>query len=186
MLRSVPAPSPSAPWPLRRLVPTDRAGLVALFHRLTPQDVRWRFGTALKELPEPLLDALSQPDRQRHWAWVVEDPSTGVLVGAMRAIRSTVDPSQAELAVEVDPAFTGHGLAARLWDALSADLRRAGVTEIQAHVASDNERMRAWCRQRGWRAVGPSEAGDGLDVRGAVPAAPSWAQRVLDGRHRRA
>ncbi|QQS00848.1 MAG: GNAT family N-acetyltransferase [Austwickia sp.] len=76
------------------------------------------------------------------------------LVGVARLVRLESDPTAADIAVTIDDAWHGRGLATAILPVLLAD-RPAGVTHLRTSVARDNPASMAMLRRVGkLRAVG--------------------------------
>lgn len=131
---------------LRTLAPPDAPALNALFHRLTPQEIRWRFGHALTALPPELCARWCDPDGHRHLAWAIASPT-----GLHGVARAFVEGDRAEFAVLVEQAHAGKGGGTLLAHRLLADLDTKGVRETVVQVACDNHRMLRFATKLGFQ-----------------------------------
>ena len=117
--------------PLRR---GDVATVAAMFERLGERSRRTRFHGAKPRLTEAELEWLARVDADHH---VLVAYVEGELCPAAMA-RLVRDGRHAEIAFEVADDHQHRGIGAALTAELLADARAAGITEITAHVTSDN------------------------------------------------
>ena len=132
---------------IRPIRPEDAAAHTALFQRLPPEDIRWRFFSAVRELSAEQTARLTQIDYEREMAFVAVREATGETVGAARLVR---DGDSGEFAVLVEPAMKGHGLGRHLMSRLAAWARSQGITTIIGQVLADNRSMLGFIRRLGF------------------------------------
>ena len=135
---------------IRPIRPEDAEAHAALFRRLSPEDIRYRFFNILRELPAEQIARMTQVDYEREMAFVAvrEHPGAGDTVGVARLVREPGTRS-GEFAVVVDPALKGHGLARRLMQCLTDWGREKGMREIVGQVLAENAPMLAFMRKLG-------------------------------------
>ena len=158
---------------LRPIRPEDAAAHAEAFRRLSAEDVRYRFFSALGELSATQIARMTQIDYDREMAFVavergVDGPDR--TVGVSRLIR---DPggAEAEFAVIVDPSWKGQGLARALMERLFDWGREVGVREVVGQVLAQNAPMLAFVRALGFVARGSAEDADVMEARLALDAA---------------
>ena len=134
---------------IRPIRPTDEAAEADFFAHLTPEDVRFRFFSALRQLPPRLLFRLTHIDYVGEMAFVAERPS-GEIVGVARLVRDP-DASNGEYAVAIRPDMKGHGLANHLMGRVLDWGRSQGMTHVHAMILADNGPMIAFARKLGGR-----------------------------------
>ncbi len=134
---------------IRPIRPEDAAAHTAFFARLPPQDVRFRFFTALRELPPEQIVRLTQVDYDREIAFIAVREATGETVGVARLVQEA-DESEAEFAIVVQPDAKGQGLAAHLLRRLIDWGRAQGIAEIVGLVLADNAPMLGFVRHLGF------------------------------------
>ena len=137
---------------VRPIRPEDAAAHAEAFRRLSPEDIRFRFFSALGELSAAQIARMTQIDYDREMAFVaVERSADGPdrTVGVSRLIRVGGD-EEAEFAVIVDPAWKGRGLARHLMERLFEWGRSVGVREIVGTVLADNAPMLGFVRALGF------------------------------------
>jgi acetyltransferase len=155
---------------VRPIRPEDAAAHAEAFRRLSPEDVRYRFFSALGELSAAQIARMTQIDYDREMAFVaVERAAEGPdrTVGVARLIR---DPggAEAEFAVIVDPSWKGQGLARHLMERLFDWGREVGVREVVGQVLAENAPMLAFVRALGFRVKASAEDKDVMEARLAL------------------
>jgi acetyltransferase len=134
---------------IRPIRPEDAAAHEALFHRQSPEDVRFRFFSAMRTLSPEQVARLTQIDYDREMALIAVQQSTGDTVAVARLVCEQ-DCRSAEFAIAVQPDMKGRGLASRLMRRLIEWGRARGVAEIVGQVLADNAPMLAFARHLGF------------------------------------
>ena len=99
---------------LRQVGTGDRAGLAALFDRLTPESRYQRFLSPKHELTPHELTYFTDLDHVNHEAIAAVDERDDSIVGVARYVRHAGRADVAELAIEVADAFQGMGIGTAL------------------------------------------------------------------------
>jgi RimJ/RimL family protein N-acetyltransferase len=144
---------------IRPIRPEDREDLLDGLHRMTPESRYRRFFSPMPELSARELRYLTEVDHRTHEALVAIDPGTDKGIGEARFIRSTTDPTTAEVAVAVLDDWQGRGVATALIEALSSRGREEGVTCFTASVLAGNAPMLELLRNLGGTSVVDRSAG---------------------------
>jgi acetyltransferase len=126
---------------LRPIRPEDADAHAAMFSRLTPEDVRYRFFSAMRSLGAEQISRMTDVDYGREMAFVAVDEASGQTVGVARLVRNDTDGATAEFAVVVEPAAKGMGLAGALMRAIIGWGKAQGVQEILGQVLAENAPM---------------------------------------------
>ena len=134
---------------IRPIRPEDAAAHAAFFARLSPQDVRYRFFSAIRALSAEQIARMTQVDYEREMALVAVRETTGETVGVARLVRE-IDVGEAEFAVVVQGDMKGRGVAGTLMRRLLAWARAKGVREVHGQVLADNAPMLAFVRKLGF------------------------------------
>ncbi len=134
---------------IRPIRPEDAAAHSAFFARLSPQDIRYRFFSAMRELSAEQTVRLTQVDYEREMAFVAVNETTGDTVGVARLV-SDADGQSGEFAVIVQADMKGRGLASHLMRRLIAWARMRGLTEVVGQILADNQPMLAFIRHLGF------------------------------------
>jgi acetyltransferase len=135
---------------IRPIRPEDAEQHGAMFHRLSPQDIRYRFFSAMRELSAEQMARLTQIDYDREMAFIAVRESTGETVGVARLVREPGERS-AEFAVIVQSDMKGRGVAAHLMQRLIDWARTQGLRDIVGQVLADNAPMLAFVRHLGFK-----------------------------------
>jgi len=134
---------------IRPIRPEDAAAHAAFFARLSPQDVRFRFFSAIRELSAEQTVRLTQVDYDREMAFVAVNETTGDTVGVSRLACDAAGRS-GEFAVIVQQDMKGRGLASHLMRRLIAWARMRGLNEVVGQVLADNQPMLSFIRHIGF------------------------------------
>lgn len=157
---------------LRPIRPGDVAALMRAFKRMTPKQVRARVFHALSELTEPVASAMCRVNPDQAVAFVATDPDGAEIRGEAR-VHFDPTTASAELAIAVDPAYTGRGLGRILIERLISACRAHGIQEIWGDTQSDNSAMLALTSRLGFshrhRRDDPNLVRISLELREATP-----------------
>ncbi len=134
---------------IRPIRPEDAEQHGRFFARLAPEDVRFRFFSALRVLTPEMTARMTQVDYDREMAFIAVRDGSGETCGVARLL---IEPggTRAEFAVIVEPAVKGRGIAHHLMQRLLAWADARGVTEVVGQVLADNAPMLAFIRQLGF------------------------------------
>lgn len=149
---------------VRPIRPEDAEQHGALFHRLPPLDVRYRFFSTMREMSQEQMARLTQVDYDREMAFIAVREATGETVGVARLVRELGGRS-GEFAVIVQPDVKGHGLASHLMQRLIDWARRCGMAEIVGQVLAENAPMLAFVRHLGFSLRRMPEEPDVIEAR---------------------
>ena len=120
-----------------------------MFRRLGPDDIRFRFFSAVRELSPEQVVRLTQIDYEREMAFIAVADATGETVGVARLVRDLA-AGEGEFAVVVQPDMKGRGLGRHLMERLIAWGREQGVNAISGQVLADNQPMLGLVRRLGF------------------------------------
>jgi acetyltransferase len=134
---------------IRPIRPEDAEAHAAFFSRQTPEDVRFRFFSALRELSPERIARLTQIDYTREMAFVAVRPNDHATVAVARLVTDSGE-SSGEFAVAVQPDMKGTGLGSHLMQRLIDWARDTGMGEIVGQVLADNAPMLAFVRHLGF------------------------------------
>ncbi len=137
-------------YTLRPIRPEDADQHAAMFTRLTPEDIRFRFFSAMRSLSAEQISRMTDVDYGREMAIIAVDEATGQTAGVARLVRNDTDGASAEFAVVVEPAAKGVGLASALMRAIIAWGKSQGVAEINGQILADNQPMLAFIKRLGF------------------------------------
>lgn len=135
---------------VRPVRPDDEELLADLFHRVSPEDLRFRFLTGLREVGRDRLVAMTQIDyaRTMHFLAFTE----GRLV-ASALLASNPRHTHAEVALSVDAAFKDRGVSWTLLQHVIAYARAEGIKTIESIESADNRTALALEHEMGFATV---------------------------------
>ena len=131
---------------VRAIRPDDRVELARGFAELSPESVYFRFFRVKTRLTETELDEFTQQDFVRRAALVATqriDDEERIVASARYAVTddAPAPPHRAEVAFTVGDPYQGRGLGSLLLEHLAAIARANGITEFEAEVLGENNRM---------------------------------------------
>jgi acetyltransferase len=129
---------------VRPVRPEDAKAFTAFFTRLAPEDVRLRFFSPLRSLPNNLLSRLTHIDYDRDMAFVMFNDKSE-LVGIAH-FSADPDKVKAEYAVLIRSDLKGNGMGTALMKRIIEYARQYGVGEIFGDVLEENTMMLSLCR----------------------------------------
>jgi acetyltransferase len=145
---------------LRPIRPEDFAQHRRFLEQVTREDLRTRFFTAVRELPQGDLAHLTQIDYEREMAFIAVTSGEGAAGDTLGVARSYTDPDniEAEFAVLVRSDLKGQGLGSLLLAKLIRYCRGRGTQRVAGEALPDNLRMLKLARDFGFR-VEPQREG---------------------------
>jgi acetyltransferase len=155
---------------LRPVRPEDEPAHRRFVEQLSPDDLRFRFFNARRELAHSELARLTQIDYAREMAFIAVRPGADGTSETLGVARAAVDPDnlEAEFAVVVRSDLQGRGLGRLLMDKLIAYQAAQGTQRLVGLVLRDNVAMRAFMQRLGFEA----EGGDSDAARLVLPLQP--------------
>jgi acetyltransferase len=180
MALQTPDPTHALPWSrvehvelgdqqltIRPIGPGDAPAHERFFHRLTPEDLRFRFFTAVRELPHAEFARLASVDHVSETAFIAVREATGETVGVAGLVRLPSVP-EGEFALAVQPDMQHKGLATELVRRLVEWGRAQGLRAIVGQVLADNVQMLELVRHLGFRLSHQRDEANVVDVRLAL------------------
>ena len=137
---------------LRQIGADDRAGMAALFARLTPQSRHRRFLSPKRELTARDLTFFTDIDHVNHEAFAAVDQRDDSIVGVARYVRDANRVDVAEVAIEVADAFQRMGIGTALTSLTIQHAHANGLTFLTATALWGNHAARGLLRHHGFRA----------------------------------
>lgn len=156
---------------VRPMRPEDEPAVIALLHKVSPEDLRLRFLHPIREFPHPFVARLTQLDYARAMAFVAIDPEAGEVIGVVR-LHSDSRYEKAEYAILLRSDLKGRGLGWELMQLLIDYARTEGLTSLFGEVSNENITMLAMCRELGFDVTSnPGEPGISSVSLNLAPAA---------------
>jgi len=138
-------------YPMRPIKPDDAILIDQLLARTDPEDVRMRFLSALRTMPQYLAARLTQIDYDREMAFIIFTNPHQTDVAAVGRLSEDPDRERAEYAILVRTDHKGRGLGYALMHHLIGYARERGIGEIFGHVLHENHAMLAMCDDLGFQ-----------------------------------
>ncbi|WP_266181353.1 GNAT family N-acetyltransferase [Dyella humicola] len=136
---------------VRTIRPDDLDEIKAAFDRLCSEARYTRFFTAVRAVPENIVDSTVSPAPERCIALIAlsgEDPRE-IAVGGARCVTAP-GTDICEFAVTVADDWHGLGLARRLMESLIGLARSQGFKRMEGYVLSTNASMRGLAKRLGF------------------------------------
>ncbi|MEO7689249.1 MAG: bifunctional acetate--CoA ligase family protein/GNAT family N-acetyltransferase [Sphingomonas sp.] len=133
---------------VRPVRPDDEAALAELFRHVTPEDLRFRFLTGLREVGRDRLTAMTQIDYRRMMTFLAFDADGTLIATAMLA--TDPDGNRAEMAVSVHRDFKNKGVSWTLVQHVLAYAAAEGIKTIESVESVDNHAALALEREAGF------------------------------------
>ncbi len=137
---------------LRQVDADDRAGMAALFARLTPQSRYQRFLSPKPALTPRELTFFTDIDHLNHEAIAAVDQRDDSIVGVARYVRYAGQADVAEVAIEVADAFQRMGIGTALASLTIQHAHANGLRFLTATTLWENRAARGLLRHHGFRA----------------------------------
>ena len=137
---------------LRQVGADDRAGMAALFDRLSPESRHRRFLSPKRELTPRELTYFTDIDHLNHEAVAAVDLRDGSIVGVARYVQYADRAGVAEVAIEVADAFQRIGIGTALAGLTIQYAHANGLTLLTATTLWENRAARGLLRHHGFRA----------------------------------
>ena len=127
---------------IRAIRPDDKARLVDHFQRLSQRSAYFRFFGAKKRLTDEELRRFTEPDFVHHVGLVatLREGEAERIIGVGRYMMHDTD-HRAEVAFAVADEHQGRGIGTLLLEHLAPIARAHGITEFEAEVLGDNNKM---------------------------------------------
>jgi len=137
---------------LRPILPEDESQHYEFLSRLTPEDVRFRFFSSVRNLPHSQMARFTQIDFEREMAFIATAPDDRGRAETLGVVRVITDPDNetAEFAIVVRSDLKGQGLGAALLDKMIAYCRSRGTRQLIGQVLAQNRAMLGLAESRGF------------------------------------
>ncbi len=138
---------------LRPIRPEDEPAHLAFLNRLEPEDLYFRFFTAVYKFDHARLARFTQIDYDREMAFIATAPDEHGMPETLGVVRAVcgADNITAELAVVVRSDIKGQGLGRLLLEKLIGYCRERGTRRIVGEALPQNVLMRRLAKRAGFR-----------------------------------
>ncbi|SDD89842.1 Ribosomal protein S18 acetylase RimI [Sphingomonas sp. YR710] len=124
-------------FPVRPVQPGDEAALADFFKHVTPEDLRFRFLSGIKQVSGARLVEMTHVDHKLTEHFVAFDPSHGgIIASAMLAADDGRD--KAEVAVSIDARYKNRGIGWMLLGHVARYARAHGIKRLQSIERREN------------------------------------------------
>lgn len=131
----------------------DEGALADFFDKVSAEDRRFRFLTAVKHLEHEQLQPLTHVDHWRTESFVAFDAATGeVIASAILACDGRMDTG--EIAVSVRSDYRGRGVGWTMLDLLAEEADKRGLARVISIEDRDNHAAIELEREKGFEAHG--------------------------------
>ncbi|MEW9853828.1 GNAT family N-acetyltransferase [Novosphingobium sp. M1R2S20] len=157
---------------VRPVTEADEPALAEFFRHVTPDDLRFRFLTAVDEVSHARLSDMLRVDQQTTMSFLVEGSDQPGLVIAAAMLAADSQLERAEVAISIRADHKGRGIGWTLLDHLAGLAQNKGIKVLEAIESRDNHAAISLEREMGF--TGEAVEGDPslillrrqLDVRG--------------------
>ena len=134
---------------VRPLRPEDEDMFRAFFERVSDEDLRLRFFSAVRHFSHEFIARLTQLDYARSIALVAIDPGSGEMLGAVRLL-ADANYERGEYGILVRSDLKGFGIGWQLMRIMIEYAGTIGLKLIEGQVLRENVTMLAMCQQLGF------------------------------------
>ena len=136
---------------VRPASPNDEVVLAEFFRHVSPEDLRFRFLSAVREVTAAELDAMTHTDHRKTEDFVAIDPETGrIVANAMMAADDSLEA--AEVAISIDTEYKGRGIGWSLLEHVAACAKSRGIRKLMSIESRDNHQAIELEREMGFAA----------------------------------
>lgn len=123
---------------VRRVAERDTAALAEFFRQVTPEDLRFRFLTAINEVSHARLLDLIRVDQQRTESFLVTPAGEDEPVLAAAMLAADAAGERGEVAISIRADHKGRGIGWTLLDHLARRARNKGIQVLEAIESREN------------------------------------------------
>jgi acetyltransferase len=142
----------------------DEKLAIGFLRRVTRDDLRLRFLTAVRAWDPAFIRGLARVDYDRNMLFVAIGVASGTMIGAVR-LHLDSSRERGEFAVLVQSDLKGRGLGSELMKTIIDWARAKKVLSIEGRVLRENITMIAMCRELGFEVASDSEDSTVVQVR---------------------
>jgi RimJ/RimL family protein N-acetyltransferase len=141
---------------IRRLVASDAALYPDFLGDVTPEDLRLRFFSSMREVNHAVLEKLIHYDPAHAMAFIAVDGRSRKILGVVR-LHDYPKGENAEFAILVRSRLKGHGVGWLLMKRMIEFSRRKGLKTVQGQVLAENTTMLTMCAELGFHIADDSD-----------------------------
>ncbi|KAF1700437.1 bifunctional acetate--CoA ligase family protein/GNAT family N-acetyltransferase [Pseudoxanthomonas suwonensis] len=155
---------------VRPVRPEDEKMFLEFFSRVSDEDLRLRFFSAVRHFSHEFIARLTQLDYARSIALVAIDPENGEMLGAVRLL-ADANYERGEYGIMVRSDLKGLGIGWQLMRIMIEWAGSIGLKAVEGQVLRENVTMLAMCQQLGFKVRPDREDPTVMDVLLDVAAA---------------
>ena len=148
---------------VRPVRPEDEDMFRTFFERVSDEDLRLRFFSAVRHFSHEFIARLTQLDYARSIALVAIDPGNGEMLGAVRLL-ADANYERGEYGILVRSDLKGHGIGWQLMRIMIEYAGAIGLKTIEGQVLRENVTMLAMCQHLGFRVRPDADDATVMDV----------------------
>lgn len=137
---------------VRAVTPEDEGVLRDFFRQVTPDDLRFRFLTAVKDVSHERLANMIHVDQERTESFLATAPDEGGMVVAAAMLAAGPDGERAEVAITLRADHKGRGIGWTLLDYLARHAQEKGVRTLESIESRENRSAIMLEREMGFEA----------------------------------
>lgn len=137
---------------LRPIMPEDEPQVQALIRRLSPEAIRFRYFSTIRELSHRDAARFTQIDYDREMALVLTENGDAGKAPVYAVVRLMSDPDNemAEYSIVVEDRLTGRGVGTALMHRILDYAKTRGIREVFGYVMKENANMLGVCQALGF------------------------------------
>ncbi len=137
---------------VRPIRPEDEPEHCAFISQLAPEDIRFRFFGAVRELPATQMARLTQIDYDREMAFIASEETAHGTRETVGVVRTVTDPNNecCEFAIIVRSDMKGQGLGRALLEKMIRYCQGRGTKFMTGQILRNNKRMLALAKSLGF------------------------------------
>ncbi|AKC86389.1 bifunctional acetate--CoA ligase family protein/GNAT family N-acetyltransferase [Pseudoxanthomonas suwonensis] len=135
---------------VRPVRPEDEELFRRFFDKVTDEDLRLRFFSAVRHFSHEFIARLTQLDYARSIALVAIDPDSGEMLGAVRLL-ADANYERGEYGILVRSDLKGYGIGWQLMRIMIEYAGSIGLKMVEGQVLRENVTMLTMCQQLGFR-----------------------------------
>ncbi|ADV26205.1 CoA-binding domain protein [Pseudoxanthomonas suwonensis 11-1] len=148
---------------VRPVRPEDEQMFLEFFSRVSDEDLRLRFFSAVRHFSHEFIARLTQLDYARSIALVAIDPDNGGMLGAVRLL-ADANYERGEYGIMVRSDLKGLGIGWQLMRIMIEWAGSIGLKAVDGQVLRENVTMLAMCQQLGFKVTPDREDPTVMDV----------------------
>lgn len=130
----------------------DEAALADFFTHVTPEDMRFRFLSAIRKVDHERLVAMTDVDHQQTENFLAFEPGSAVIIAtAMLAADAALEKAEVAIAIRSD--FKRRGVSWTLLEHVARAARAKGLASIESIESRDNHAAIDLEREMGFTAL---------------------------------